>query len=77
MCSVTLTSPVVGHVYCLDVRETKPLFTLQAHSSAVTGLTLSASVPGCMITSSSDKILRVWDIRANTPIQVGMPYTPV
>lgn len=60
-----------GEVCAIDVRETKPVFTLRAHSGPVTGLSLSPSIPGCLVTTSSDKILRVWDIRGNTPVQVG------
>lgn len=56
-----------GHVYCYDIRADKPQFKLKAHRSAVTALTLSPAIEGCLITSSEDQSVKVWDIRTNEP----------
>ncbi len=55
-----------GHVVCLDVRTTEPVFCQEAHSEAITGLALSTSIPGCLVTCSGDKSVKVWDITQST-----------
>ena len=62
-----LASSDTGHLYHMDVRTEKPLFTLSAHTGAVSGLSLSSSVAGCLVTCSDDKEVKVWDIRDNAP----------
>ena len=56
-----------GHVIELDVRSTEPLFTLSAHSQAVTGLSLCSFTSTCLATASDDKTVKVWDIKDNKP----------
>jgi len=56
-----------GSVHYMDVRQEKPIWTLSAHSEAVTGLTLSPQVPGLVTTVSSDGALKVWDIAGDQP----------
>ncbi len=56
-----------GHVYCVDVRTQNPVFTLHAHSQAATGLCVSSHIPGCLITSSADKTLKIWDVKNHKP----------
>ena len=57
-----------GQVVSVDLRtDKKPLWTLSAHSEAVTGLSLSSQCPGCLVTSSQDKIVKVWDISDDSP----------
>ncbi len=43
------------------------LFTLQAHDSAVSALDINQSIPGCMITGSGDKTVKVWSIEDHKP----------
>ena len=63
-----LASSDQGSVVCVDLRqERKPVWTLSAHSDAVTGLSLSSQCPGALVTVSQDKVLKVWDISGESP----------
>lgn len=62
-----LASTDAGSVYYLDARQDKPLWTLSAHNKACTGMTLSPSCPGCLVTTSVDKTVKVWDIASGKP----------
>ncbi|XP_061176441.1 periodic tryptophan protein 1 homolog [Saccostrea echinata] len=59
-----------GHVFYMDKRSAKPVFTLSAHSEAVTGLCQSSSVPGLLVTTSTDKTMKIWDVQDNKPSTV-------
>ncbi|XP_064628695.1 periodic tryptophan protein 1 homolog [Lineus longissimus] len=65
-----LASSDQGFVYLLDVRTDKTVFTLSAHTGAVTGLCLSSQVPNLLVTGSADKLVKVWDIQDNKPEMV-------
>ena len=56
-----------GDVFYYDVRTANPIFTLSAHSSAVTGLATSPTIANCFVTSSEDRIVKFWDISKSSP----------
>ena len=57
-----------GVVQMFDARnDDKAVWTLKAHSEGVNGLVMSTQCPGCLITGSSDKTIKVWDIADGKP----------
>ena len=43
------------------------MWTLDAHSEGINGMSLSPQCPGCLVTVSTDKSLKIWDIADNKP----------
>jgi|TARA_B110000977_G_scaffold87188_1_gene116031 periodic tryptophan protein 1 len=80
-----LVSNENGEVLCLDTRKgsnSKPLFTLEAHEKATTSLSLCPGAPSLLITCSTDKMLKLWDIADHKPSliatnnpQIGAVFT--
>jgi periodic tryptophan protein 1 len=63
-----LVSSEDGMIQCFDsLAPSQTHFSLQAHSSSVTGLSLNPAVPGCLATVSDDKSLKIWDISDHKP----------
>ncbi|XP_023331435.1 periodic tryptophan protein 1 homolog, partial [Eurytemora carolleeae] len=56
-----------GTIHCIDVRTETATWTLSAHTEDVTGISLSTQCPGCLVSVSADKSMKVWDIRGNKP----------
>lgn len=50
-----------GIVYCMDRRSDAALYSISAHSDAVTGIAQSLN-RNCLVTVSADKSLKVWNI---------------
>ncbi|WAR09128.1 PWP1-like protein [Mya arenaria] len=53
-----------GHVYYMDSRQDKPVYSLAAHSES---LSLSSENSSLLVTTSSDGSMKVWDIENNKP----------
>ncbi|KAJ3359306.1 hypothetical protein HDU91_004970 [Kappamyces sp. JEL0680] len=64
-----LVSTEDGVVQSFDVRSPKngPIFTLHAHDSAVSSLDLNPFIPGCLVTGSGDKNVKVWSLKEAQP----------
>ena len=63
-------STETGLVLYFDVRnsgQVAPVFTLHAHDSAVSSLDVSPSIQGCIVTGSTDKFVKVWDVKDMKP----------
>eukprot|EP00088_Acartia_fossae_P024420 TRINITY_DN25374_c0_g1_i1.p1 TRINITY_DN25374_c0_g1~~TRINITY_DN25374_c0_g1_i1.p1 ORF type:complete len:375 (-),score=82.31 TRINITY_DN25374_c0_g1_i1:206-1234(-) len=62
-----IASTDAGTVHGIDVRKESPVWTLSAHTEGVTGISLSSQCPGCLVTVSADKSMKVWDILNDKP----------
>lgn len=65
-----LVSNESGDVLCLDTRGgsgSPPVFTLSAHEKATTALSLCPGAPSLLVTCSTDKMLKLWDIAGGKP----------
>ena len=66
-----------GMVYRFDVRnvpaspqESKPVWSLQAHDSSVSSFDINPAIPGFIVTGSTDKQVKLWNIADNKPSMV-------
>ena len=65
-----------GNVVCMDMRQEKPLYTIAAHDSEVSGIALTKLVPGLLATCSADKAVKIWSIANNKPSCVASREFP-
>ncbi|KAI8914284.1 WD40-repeat-containing domain protein, partial [Gorgonomyces haynaldii] len=57
-----------GIVGCFDARSpNQTVFTLHAHDDAVSALDVSPHLPGCLVTGSADKTVKIWNIKDDKP----------
>lgn len=68
-----LVSNERGAVLCLDTRmggNSAPLWQLEAHEKATTSLSLCPGAPNLLVTCSTDKLVKLWDLSDNKPTLV-------
>jgi periodic tryptophan protein 1 len=63
-----------GMVYRYDVRnvpatpaESKPVWSLQAHDSSVSAFDINRTIPGFLVTGSTDKEVKLWNVENDKP----------
>ncbi|KAJ5565708.1 RRNA processing protein Pwp1 [Penicillium sp. DV-2018c] len=63
-----------GMVYRYDMRnvpstpaESKPVWSLQAHDASVSSFDINRSVPGFLVTGSTDKQVKLWNVENDKP----------
>ncbi|XP_024881341.1 periodic tryptophan protein 1 homolog [Temnothorax curvispinosus] len=56
-----------GYIEYFDVRKRKPLWQIKAHEKEVTGLSLSTSCRGLLVSCSNDGVIKMWDIDQKDP----------
>jgi periodic tryptophan protein 1 len=66
-----------GIVYKYDIRnapaslsDSKPVWTLQAHDDSVSSFDINPTIPGFLVTGSSDKQVKLWDTTNDKPNMV-------
>jgi periodic tryptophan protein 1 len=66
-----------GMVYRFDVRnapatpeDSKPVWTLQAHDTSVSSFDINPTIPGFLVTGSTDKQVKLWSVQDNKPSMV-------
>ncbi|KAK2858404.1 hypothetical protein FQN49_004773 [Arthroderma sp. PD_2] len=60
-----------GQVVCHDLRTPDTaLWTLQAHDSSVSSFDVNAFIPGFLVTGSTDKTVKIWNVLDNKPSMV-------
>ena len=64
-------------VHCFDVRSgqkeqsnTKSVWTLQAHDESVSSLDINPIIPGFLVTGSTDKEVKLWNVDSSGPKMV-------
>ncbi len=65
-----LVSDESGTVTCFDTRnggESAPIFSLAAHDKATTSMSLCPGASSLLLTGSTDKCLKLWDIAGGKP----------
>lgn len=65
-----------GGVVCYDARNNKqPMFSFEAHKESCTDLDISPKIPGMLVTCSTDKAVKIWDV-SGTPklVKTNLSY---
>ncbi|EZA55869.1 hypothetical protein DMN91_010728 [Ooceraea biroi] len=57
-----ITSTNNGYIEYFDIRADKPLWQMKAHNDTVSGLSLSTSCRGLLVSCSTDSVIKVWDL---------------
>jgi periodic tryptophan protein 1 len=53
-----------------DPSKTKPIWTLQAHDESVSSFDINPIIPGFLVTGSTDKEVKLWNIQSTGPSMV-------
>lgn len=63
-----------GMVYRYDIRnvpatpaESKPVWSLQAHDASVSSFDINRTIPGFLVTGSTDKEVKLWNVENDKP----------
>jgi len=56
-----------GYIEYFDVRKQEPLWQIKGHEKEVTGLSLSTSCRGLLVSCSNDGVIKIWDIDQTEP----------
>ncbi|BAE55846.1 unnamed protein product [Aspergillus oryzae RIB40] len=66
-----------GMVYRYDVRnvpanpkDSKPVWSLQAHDDSVSAFDINSAIPGFLVTGSTDKQVKLWNVENDKPSMV-------
>jgi len=64
-------------VHCFDVRNadkttanTRSVWTLQAHDESVSSFDVNPNIPGFLVTGSTDKEVKLWNVESTGPSMV-------
>jgi periodic tryptophan protein 1 len=53
-----------------DPSKSKPVWMLQAHDEAVSAFDINPVIPGYLVTGSTDKQVKLWNVQSNGPSMV-------
>lgn len=68
-----VTSLEDGSVLGYDLRkDSKPIFSVQAHQKACTSVTISLGIPNLLATASQDGSVKLWDLKNGEPKLISM-----
>ncbi|XP_012222088.1 periodic tryptophan protein 1 homolog [Linepithema humile] len=56
-----------GYIQYFDIRSDKSLWEIKAHEKEVTGLSLSTSCRGLLVSCSNDSVIKIWDLNQQSP----------
>lgn len=60
-----------GMLHMIDARKDKEcLWSVAAHTEGINGISLSSQVPGMLVTGSTNKQMKVWDVSKPQPVCV-------